>query len=340
MKVPNSLIVSGLSNSELDKELFDFLRIHGPIARVIPILDTKSTFHKQTIIEYKFGSAIESIEPVLPLTRSNSEDPQITYLVRALSSVYSSHVGNDATKSYLDMLKGIAKHSGRSFSDVLQEELSQISMSLNPTSRDVDRSEDSDGEDEEHCLGKLLSDQGVEATLGNLTSQSPVAPSLSHTLGQEKSQYKDGAFCKASSVDVNLAEVQRVIVEHIVKNEGVVAQPHMFTKIRTFCGKTPCPNSETDYDTWRTNVELILEDPSMSDLHRSRKILESLLAPASDIIKPLGPQATPRAYLELLDSAFGTVEDGDELFAKFMNTLQNAGEKPSSYLHRLQSTLT
>lgn len=29
VKVPNSLIVSGLSNSELDKELFDFLRISG-----------------------------------------------------------------------------------------------------------------------------------------------------------------------------------------------------------------------------------------------------------------------------------------------------------------------
>lgn len=42
----------------------------------------------------------------------------------------------------------------------------------------------------------------------------------------------------------------------------------------------------------------------------------------------LGLHATPRGYLDLLDSAFGTMEDGDELFAKFLSAMQNAGEKP------------
>lgn len=112
------------------------------------------------------------------------------------------------------------------------------------------------------------------------------------------------------------------------------------SKLRTFSRKYPCPSGETDYDTWQTNIELFLEDPSMSDIHIARRIIESLLPPAADIIKPLGPQAAPRAYIELLDSAFGIVEDGDDLFAKFMNTLQNTGEKPSNYLHRLQLTLS
>lgn len=44
-------------------------------------------------------------------------------------------------------------------------------------------------------------------------------------------------------------------------------------------------------------------------------------------------------YLQLLDSAFGTVEDGEELFAQFLNTLQDPGEKSSTYLHRLQLAL-
>lgn len=57
-------------------------------------------------------------------------------------------------------------------------------------------------------------------------------------------------------------------------------------------------------------------------------------------MRTLGSQATPRAYLDLLDSAFGTVEDGDELFAKFLNTLQDAGEKPSQFLQRLEVALT
>lgn len=84
---------------------------------------------------------------------------------------------------------------------------------------------------------------------------------------------------------------------------------------------------------------LFLTDPSISELDRSRKILESLLPPAADIVKHLGPQALPNAYLELLESAYGTVADGDECFAKFLSTFQNSGEKPSEYLHRLHVVL-
>lgn len=83
-----------------------------------------------------------------------------------------------------------------------------------------------------------------------------------------------------------------------------------------------------------------MNDPAVSDLHRTHRILDSLLPPASELTKHLGPQLLPSNYLELLDSAYGTVEDGDELFAKFMTTLQNDGEKPSAYLHRLHVTLS
>jgi hypothetical protein len=68
--------------------------------------------------------------------------------------------------------------------------------------------------------------------------------------------------------------------------------------------------------------------------------LESLGPPAAHVVKPVGPQALPTAYLELLDSAFGIVQDGDELFAVFLNTFQNTGETPSQFLHRLQTILT
>lgn len=34
----------------------------------------------------------------------------------------------------------------------------------------------------------------------------------------------------------------------------------------------------------------------------------------------LGPEASPAVYLQLLDFAFATVEDGEELFVRFMGT--------------------
>lgn len=138
----------------------------------------------------------------------------------------------------------------------------------------------------------------------------------------------------------NPPEVQRMIVEHVVRSDAPGSLMNASFRLRAFSGRIPCSGHEVDFDTWRTSVELILKDPALSDLQRSRKILDSLVPPAANVVKPLGPQALPTAYLELLDSAFGTVEDGDELFAVFLNTLQNSEERPSQYLHRLQTVLT
>ncbi|KAK0152793.1 Modulator of apoptosis 1 [Merluccius polli] len=76
-----------------------------------------------------------------------------------------------------------------------------------------------------------------------------------------------------------------------------------------------------------------------SDLYKSRKLLESLSSPAIDIVKHLTPESPLNVYLEILDSAFGTVDDGDDLFAKYLNTMQDNGEKPSAYLQWLQVML-
>ena len=133
--------------------------------------------------------------------------------------------------------------------------------------------------------------------------------------------------------------MQRIVVEHIVRSEVKPSHSHSALRLRTFSGKIPRPYSEVDYDTWRSHVKLMMKDTSVSDLERTRRILESLLVPASDVIKHLGPEAPLTAYLQMLDSAFATVEDGEALFVRFMGTLQDSGEKPSTYLQRLQVAL-
>ena len=159
-----------------------------------------------------------------------------------------------------------------------------------------------------------------------------------------KASGNDDSAAVAHSVltmnDVNPPAVQRVVVEHVMRANEAMSPMHSSFRLRPFSGKFPRPNSELDFDTWRANVDLFLTDPSMSDLHRTRKILDSLLPPATDVIKHVSPQALPSVYLQLLDSVYGSVEDGDELLAKFMGTLQNNDEKPSDYLNRLQVALS
>lgn len=129
-----------------------------------------------------------------------------------------------------------------------------------------------------------------------------------------------------STIDVNPPNIQRVVVEHVVRCSESASHLVPPGRLRVFSGRYPRPNSEADYDTWRTSDEVLMTDPTVSDSHCAHRILDSLLPPASEMTRHLGPQAKPSAYLQLLDSAYGTVEDGDELYARFMSTLQNDGE--------------
>lgn len=151
----------------------------------------------------------------------------------------------------------------------------------------------------------------------------------------------EGVTTTTVNIDENIfnpPQIQRVIVEHVLRNEST-AQPPVQIRMRTFSGCLPRPNGEVDYDAWRTQADL-LPDPYLNDTYKVRKILESLLSPAVDVVKPLGISSPPGTYVTQLDSAFGLVEDGEDLFAAFLSSNQNSGEKPSAYLCRLHSLLT
>lgn len=324
VKIPNAVIVSGITKSEKDEEVLEFLKKYGGVKTLLPVDDATSEFHQNLIVEYSSGSAVEALEPLMPYKYVAEGEPNVSYCVRALASVYTAKVGEGVTKSYLAELKGLAKLSGKTYEEVLKEMISQICETTENTDEAPSVLHDSIVDETPIPQPQLLSgpsrvssDQGVSTPVPPLRVQKP------------------------STVisDVNPPEVQKVVVEHILRKDDIGSQIHSSMRIRSFSGKTPRPNNETDYETWRSHIELLLSDPSMTHLQVSRKILENLLPPAVDVVKCLSPSAPPVAYLQLLDSAFGAVEDGEELFAQFMNTLQDPGEKPSAFLHRLQLAL-
>lgn len=327
VKIPNAVIVDGITGLAQDEEVIDFLKKYGDIQRTLLVDDESSEFHKNLIVEYSSGLAVEALQLLLPYRHTLKGNENAVYSVEALSSVYTSKLGSSATKTYLTELKELAKLSGKDYEAVLREMMMQISSDV----------ESMQSADELSPLG--LSETSVE-------SPQPTSP-LSGT--PQNDSGKNGASSapvlderrvpSLSVSDVNPPEVQKVVVEHIVRREDTGSFSPFPVRLRSFSGKTPRPNSEVDYDTWRSHIELLLNDPSMSPLQVSRRILESLLSPAADVVKCLCSNSLPSAYLQLLDSAFGTVEDGEELFAQFMSTLQDPGEKPSAYLQRLQLAL-
>ncbi|KAM3849153.1 LOW QUALITY PROTEIN: obscurin-like [Diretmus argenteus] len=262
-----------------------------------------------------------------------SDDPSVAYDIKTLSSVYTTKIGGNVTRTYLAELKGLAKLSGKEYVEVLSEMMSQLGEDIKTMQPVV--------KEPSPALVETTTPQSLapkdRQPLISFSDNPQTSNGLNVTDSVPFVNERRTPFLSIS--DINPPEIQKVVVEHIVRREDVSPHLHSPVRLRSFSGKTPRPNNETDYDTWRSHIELLLNDPSMSPLQISRKILESLLPPAADLIKGLRPESPPVAYLQQLDSAFGTVEDGEELFARFMNTLQNPGEKPSTYLRRLQLAL-
>lgn len=330
VKVPNAIIVSGVTDRDKDKEVFEFLEQHGTIRRVLAVDDDSSAFHKSQIVEFESGAAVEILAPKLPYLLQSTDNPDVSYRIRALTDVYTKTVGGSVTEAYISNLKGLAKLSGKDFEEVLREALSTIGNTIE-AAETAERNPENDAADQTCPVVGSTQLGASPSVLTELphppepiqgTFQRPMRPNLTPQM--------------LSPTDLNPPEVQKVVVEHVVKSVEKTSHAHSTLRLRAFSGKMPRPYSEADYETWRSHVDLLMEDASLSELGKTRKILESLLAPASDVIRPLGPEATPADYLKLLDSAFGTVEDGEELFVRFMNTLQDHGEKPSAYLLRLQ----
>lgn len=361
VNVSNAVIVGGITLSESDQNLEAWLVRYGSISRTLLIDDPTSEFHRQAIIEFAHSSAMTTLKFLLPLSIVSTSDADVIFTVRALSSVYTPVVKEDSTKGYLAKLKAIADATGKSFEEVLQEELVKM-RSVGSTTEQLPSCHVADSQTQGPSTASSFNGRGSPPTSHRMgeSRDGTFSPNVSTLLGGESlktqnlsKENEKNTIPNAGGINnpstsgmshltmdmIDPPAVQRVVVEHVVRTSDVTAQ-HTSLRLRSFSGKIPRPPNEPDFDAWRASVKFLLDDPSVSDLSRTRRILDSLLPPAADVIKHVNPQSSPSVYLELLESVYGSVEDGEELLAKFMTMLQNQGEKPSSYLHRLQVMLS
>ncbi|XP_044028045.1 uncharacterized protein LOC122864555 [Siniperca chuatsi] len=327
IKIPNAVLVDGAIDSSLCDDVIEFLEQHGEISRKVTINETKSEFFGRVVVEFMSGSALVKVSP-LPYTFTSETGNKLC--IESLSDIYASRLCGSKTQSYLSELKSVAKLSGKQYAEVLQDMMAQINQSIA----------------EFHCPEAAEPANPLQSTVNVpiKQSESPSAvPSSSRSTFERMTQNSENREGRSTihmaPSDLNPPEVQRYVVEHVVRSVDNSLHYHPSHRLRTFSGKVPRPAHETDYDTWQSGVELLLKDPTISNLQRTRFIRDSLLPPAADMVKHLNPDTAPEVYLQQLESAYGTVQDGDELYAKFLDTYQDAGEKPSTYLQRLQVSL-
>nr|XP_021323438.1 uncharacterized protein LOC110438084 [Danio rerio] len=323
IEIQNSVIVSGLTLSALDEELEDYLKRYGSVKRSLLIDNPESEYHHNTIVEFDCDTAMSNLEPSLPMDIQSTQDSNSVFHVRSLGSVYASAASSSLTEGYLESLVAIAQASGKPLQDVLQMELQKMNALKLPAS-------DSPRPDTpvqmipepENPVKESTPDKSPYYSISNNAS---TADTISLNLPTSA---------------LNPPGIQRVVLEHVVKTSDAVSSSNAAYRLKAFSGRSPRQNTEPDFETWRASIDFLINDQSLSDSHKTRKILDSLLPPASDVVRHVGPDVSPTKCLELLESVYGSVEDADELLVKFISTLQNQGEKPSAYLHRLHVMLS
>ncbi|XP_061752573.1 uncharacterized protein LOC133550658 [Nerophis ophidion] len=322
INIHNAVLIECDTTAEENEEVMTFLSKYGSIGQCEIIDDWESDFRHEWVIEYNSADAINALRHILPYTFV-SQNGKISEIFE-LSAVCATSIEKQKTNAYLSDLKELAKLTGKDFTEVLNDVMSLLGhsvMQLGPVQT------------------KTLPTSAAQATQSTPTASTESQELLSDRIEHKTHSKTRTSFPHIAAPTLNPPEVQRYVVEHIVKNEDSAMLHLSSQRLRVFSGRLPRPPNETYYETWRVTVDLMVNDSSISDLQRSRKIFESLLPPAADMVKHLKPETQPAVYLHILDSAYGTVQDGDELYAKFMDTFQDSNEMASSYLQRLQVAL-
>ncbi len=214
IKVPYAIIVSGATGTADDEKLIEDLQKHGSISNIVKIQDPISEFHQDLIVEFSNGSAVQSLEPMLPYTYKLTDNPEITYVVKSLSDVYTKHLGGDATRSYLKGLREIAMLSGVNFETMLSEMLTEMSSAVLPSCAETG---------------------AVNQTPENLNQDQPEIKAGSSETTEphsvEKQQIPSATFCVndtilTSPTVLNPPDIQRLVVEHVVRTEEANTHAH------------------------------------------------------------------------------------------------------------------
>lgn len=338
IKIPNAVLIKPLTH-DTEGELIDFLKRYAK-PNNIKVITEPGVLQDTMVVEFESGDSWIALRQMLPYTYQ-SLTKEVTYEILELSTVCSGWYGELKTKEYLCGLRELAKLTGQDYTGVLMGAMSLLGQSINELGLKVKTCPEAEEDKGQAAPSMAIPVQSSNSattsslqgtTAANATGGLPPPPTI------DAQRPRPPPIPPMSLPDLNPPGIQRYVVEHIVKSDDSALNLSA-QRLRSFSGRIPRPPHESDYEAWRSGVDLLLKDPAVSDLQRSRKILESLFPPAANMVRHLMPDTTPTAYLQILDSAYGTVQDGDELYAKFMELFQDTGERPSAYLQRLQVAL-
>lgn len=250
IKLSNAVLID-IMEKPID-ELIDFLEQYGDIKQKVTLDSPESEFDQMLVVEFSSGLPLAQLFPLLPYVFTSEEGDK--FRIESLSQIYASMIGGLKTNSYLADLKEIAKMSGKNYAEILKDVMSQIHQSIVELCPDVQVEAKMEQTADSKESGVQQS-QPHNTTFLQASSSAPLPTSPSSRNADLQNQEKHSTSISAG--DLNPPEVQRYVVEHVRSGDSSMHTSH---RLRAFSGKIPRPSHETDYDTWRSNVELVLQD--------------------------------------------------------------------------------
>ena len=108
---------------------------------------------------------------------------------------------------------------------------------------------------------------------------------------------------------------------------------HHFPKLSNFYGE---PGKEGNWDTFKYEVESLIRGRAFTGEQIMFGIRRAVKGSASDKLRWLGPDVTPRHVLDKLECDYGTVENKESALRKLYTCEQRQNESVESYATRLE----
>ena len=118
------------------------------------------------------------------------------------------------------------------------------------------------------------------------------------------------------------------------KGESLTVYVEQVPDLQVFAAKSKPGDGEVDYRHWRRAAVRLIEDTAVSTARKKKSILDSLQGKAADIVD-FHRNDSLKLVLELLDSNYKQLVDGDDLLADFYQMFQPEKVKASDYLSDL-----
>ena len=122
-----------------------------------------------------------------------------------------------------------------------------------------------------------------------------------------------------------------VQVDHVVRGDHGASFHY---RVKPFSGHSP-KGGEVTFEEWLKQVELVVEDDSLSEKGKRQKILGSLHSPALDLARSLGSDVTAREICEHMEKMYGSTANGVQLLHEFFKMSREPTERATDYLQRL-----